>query len=314
MRFVRPRRAERCVIRIAYFGLPLAALLLCSDGFEPALAVLSPVRAPGARRLRRRLGDRVMESRGVTPEELEGTVGARLAATGVDLVVSWFWTRRMPAEWLSVPRLGAVGAHPSLLPRHRGPDPFFWAIDSGDDVAGVSIHRLTERYDEGPVLYSEALPIGDRNARELARALDRPSLRLLRHAVRALACGEAPASVAQDESGATWAPAPEGDLLRADFRQSTERVLRRIRALAPVPGLALEIHGARFTVAGARAAGEFPIALEPGEAAVTKAGVVIRTLDGAVLVTRATIDVDGDEEPEYVDARELAEAIRHVQT
>jgi methionyl-tRNA formyltransferase len=220
----------------------------------------------------------------------------------------------MPAEWLSVPRLGAVGAHPSILPRHRGPDPFYWAIDSGDDVAGVSIHRLTEGYDEGPILYSETLPIGERNAWELARALDRPSLRLLRRAVRALACGEAPASVPQDDGRATWAPAPEGDQLRADFRQSTERVLRRIRALAPVPGLALEIHGVRFTVERAQAAREFPIALEAGEAAATKAGVVIRTADGAVLVTSATIDVDGSEESEHVDAQALGEAIRSAET
>lgn len=314
MRFVRPRLAERGVIRIAYFGLPLAALLLCSDGFEPAFAVLSPVRAPGARRLRKRLGDRVIASHGVTPRELEQVVANRLASNGVDLVVSWFWTRRMPAEWLSAPKLGAVGAHPSILPRHRGPDPFYWAIDSGDDETGVSVHRLTERYDEGPVLYSETLPIGERNAWELARALDRPSLRLLRRAVRELARGEAPAPVPQDDSTATWAPVPEGDLLRADFRHSTERVLRRIRALAPVPGLALEIHGVRFTVERAQAAREFPIALEPGEAAATNSGVVVRTADGAVLITRATMDVDEIGEPERVDARGLSEAIRNAET
>lgn len=308
MRVVPARRAERGVIRVAYFGLPLAALLLSADGFEPVLAVLSPVDAPGRRRLCRRLGARIVEARDVTPGDLERTVGERLDASDVDLVVSWYWTRRMPAKWLSASRLGAVGAHPSILPRHRGPDPFFWAIDSGDDVTGVSIHYLTERYDEGAVLYSETLPIGDRDAWQLARALDRPSLRLLRRAVRDIAHGEAPAPVPQDESGATWAPVPEGDLLRADFQQSTERVLRRIRALAPDPGLALEIHGVRFTVTRAEPTQEFPAALEPGEAATTEFGVVVRTADGAVRVTRATIDVDGAES-KTVDARGLGETI-----
>jgi methionyl-tRNA formyltransferase len=90
-------------------------------------------------------------------------------------------------------------------------------------------------------------------------------------------------------------------------------VLRRIRALAPVPGLALEIHGVRFTVERAQAAREFPIALEPGEAAATNAGVVVRTADGAVVITRATIDVDESREPERVDARGLGEAIRNAE-
>jgi methionyl-tRNA formyltransferase len=298
------------VIRIAYFGLPLAALLLSSDGFEPALAVLSPVGAPGVRRLRRRLGGRVVDAQGMTPSDLERHVRARLAENGVDLIVSWYWTRKMPADWLALPRLGAIGAHPSVLPRHRGPDPFFWAIDSGDDVAGVSIHVLTERYDEGAVLYSETFAIGDRDAWQLARAIDRPSLRLLRRAVRDIARGDAPRPVPQDESSATWAPAPDDDLLRADFRLSTERVLRRIRALGPNPGLALEVRGVRFTVIRAERARDFPIALEPGEAATTEAGVVVRTADGAVLVTRATIDIDGIAETETVGAIEVAELVR----
>jgi methionyl-tRNA formyltransferase len=312
MRVVHAGRAGRGVIRIAYFGLPIAALLLSSDGYEPALAVLAPVDAPGARRLRRRLGDRVIDARGTTRGDLERMVGERLQSTEIDLFVSWYWTRRFTPDWLSLPRLGAIGAHPSILPRHRGPDPFFWAIDSGDVVTGVSIHYLTERYDEGAVLCAETLPVGDRNAWQLARALDGPSLRLLRRTVRQLALGEAPVPAPQDESRATWAPVPVGDLLRADFRQSTGRVLRRVRALAPVPGLALEIHGVRVTVTEAEAAREFPTALEPGEAATTDAGVVLRTADGAVLVTRATIDIDGVEEPGSVDARGLADAIRNA--
>lgn len=296
------------MIRVAYFGLPLGAILLSLDGFEPVLAVLSPVPAPGARRLRRRFGDRVVDAARMKPGELERTVGARLSSLEIDLVVSWYWTRRLPKQWLDAPRLGAIGAHPSLLPRHRGPDPFFHAIDSGDEVTGVSIHYLTERYDEGDVLYTESLPIGDRNAWQLARALDRPSLRLLRGAVRDIAAGTAPAPVPQQHSTATWAASPKDDELRADFRRPTALVLRRIRALAPVPGLALEVRGVRFTVVGAKAAHEYPAVLEPGEAAATDGGLVVRTADGAVLITRATIDDDATE-PRIIGVSELVRLI-----
>lgn len=212
-------------------------------------------------------------------------------------------------RWLESARLGGIGAHPSLLPRHRGPDPFFWAIDAGDTVTGVSIHRLTERYDEGAVIRSEPVDIAGRNAWQLARALDRPSLRLLRSVVRDFASGAMPPSAEQDESLATWAPAPTGELLHVDFRASTERVLRRIRALAPVPGVGLAIFGLRFTVSHAEAAAEYPRALEPGEAALDDGGVIIRTGDGAVRITRAWIDTADSDETASVDARALAVAV-----
>jgi methionyl-tRNA formyltransferase len=84
--------------------------------------------------------------------------------------------------------------------------------------------------------------------------------------------------------------------LRADFRWPTERVLRRIRALAPVPGLALEIHGVPFFVTRASPA-EGPPPLEPGEAAILgdpPCRVVVRTSDGAISVDAAVIGATDD--------------------
>jgi methionyl-tRNA formyltransferase len=63
-------------------------------------------------------------------------VVARIAAAEPELLVSWFWTKRVPARVRALAPLGAIGVHPSLLPRHRGPDPFFWAIDQGDRAGG----------------------------------------------------------------------------------------------------------------------------------------------------------------------------------
>jgi methionyl-tRNA formyltransferase len=225
---------------------------------------------------------------------LDAVVQAALVRQKPDLVVSWFWTRRLPAEVLGAARLGGVGAHPSLLPRHRGPDPYFWAIDSGDAETGVTIHRLTERYDDGEIIDSSSLVIGDRDAWQLARALDRPSLALLRACVRAFASGGSPPATPQDETRASWAPEPSGDELRMDFRWPTERALRRIRALGPVPGLPLEIEGLALTVTRAGAAEDYPAALEPGEAAVVGEPplLVLRTGDGALRVERAVLDHD----------------------
>jgi len=276
-------------MRVAFFGLPLGALLLEADGHTIELAVLSPFEAPGRRRLLGRLGrERVLEAAGL--EQVE----ERLRET--DLVVSWFWSRKLPERWLARGRLGAIGVHPSLLPRHRGPNPYFWAIDSGDAETGVSVHRLSAEYDQGDVLHAVAMGVGDRDAWQLARALDRPSLRALRDVVAAFARGEPPRGAPQDESLVTWAPEPEGELLRVDWSWPTERVLRRIRALSPVPGVALELCGRDVFVTRAAPATSWPGALAPGEAAALgdpPVDVVIRTGDGAVRVVRA---VFADEE------------------
>lgn len=300
-------------VRIACFGLPLAACLLSRDGHDVVLAVLSPVEAPGRRRLRRQIGaERVLDAAKLG-STLEPRAEAALRSLGPDLVVSWYWTRRLPVEWLGMARLGAIGAHPSLLPRHRGPNPFFWAIDSGDPVTGVSVHRLTGEYDDGAVLAALEVPTGERNGWQLARALDRPSLVLIRQTVRALADGRRLEERAQDPAAATWAPEPEGDALRVDWSWPTERVLRRIRALSPVPGLAIELCDRHLFVTRAEPAAATPPELLPGEAKAVgepPSEVVIRTGDGAIAILAAVHgSAEGDEEAENFPIPELAQLV-----
>lgn len=291
------------VLRIAYFGLPLAAVLLARDGHALCSAVISPGKPAGTRRLER-AGVPVVAAESFDAAR-EAELLARLERDRPDLLVSWFWTRRLSSTWLALPRRGALGVHPSLLPRHRGPDPYFWAIDSGDRETGVSVHLLEPEYDTGAVLDVERLEVGERTSWQLARALDRPSLRALRRVVAAYASGTPPPAVPQDETRATQAPEPTGDLLRVRWEWPTERVLRRIRALSPVPGLALELFGVRCFVTRARPTGEFARALFPGEVEIRAEGLVARTGDGALLVERATLD-DGAEPPTELGASELA--------
>jgi methionyl-tRNA formyltransferase len=299
------------VFTLVCFGLPLAPYLLTRDGHQVSLAVLSPVPAPGRRRLRGQLGqERVLDALDAGAE-LEAQVDDALRANPPDLIVSWFWTRRLPERWLERSRLGAIGAHPSLLPKYRGPNPYFGAIDAGERTTGVTIHRLTPRYDDGEILLQGAIEIGERDSWQLARALDRPSLSLLREAVRRLSLGELATGTPQDEAQAIWSPEPDGDALSVDWRWPTERVLSRIRALAPLPGLVLDIEALRLLVVRARASAEFPRALEPGEGAVVGQPpvFVLRTGDGAIALERATLE-DETEQGTLLSASDLARTVQ----
>jgi methionyl-tRNA formyltransferase len=303
-------RAATPGLRLACFGLPLAPYLLLRDGHDVRLSVLSPIDAPGRRRVLHALGpDRVLDARALGGK-LDAAIERALVAEAPDLIVSWFWTRRLSAKQLGHARLGGLGVHPSLLPRHRGPNPYFWAIDAGDAETGVTVHRLTPRYDDGDVLARSTVAVGERNAWQLARALDRPSLALLRQVVQSVADGSPPPAVPQREADATWAPEPEGDALHLDFGWPTERVLRRLRALSPVPGALLDVEGMKLVVTAAEPATDFPGALEPGEAATAgePPRVVIRTGTGAIALTRGQRD-DEEAALEPLDASDLGRLV-----
>jgi len=314
-------------LKVAYFGLPLGAHLLLRDGHELDPCVLSPLSAPGRRRIARQIAPRsLLDALGAPRAALNAQIELALLRAQPALIVSWFWTRLLPAAWLSSATYGGIGVHPSLLPRHRGPNPYFWSIDSGDAQAGVTLHTLAPEYDTGTILLQSAIPMAERNAWQLARALDRPSLALLREGVGRFARSHPPTPTAQDEQAASWAPEPTGRELSVDWSWPTARILRRIRAISPVPGLAVEVGGLRFFVTKAcgivPGASDFVHALEPGEAAVIgePGTLVIRSGDGAIAVERAllddseqddaaTEDDDPNAEPTELDRQALAEAV-----
>jgi methionyl-tRNA formyltransferase len=280
---------------------------LGQDGHELGPVVLSPVEAPGRRRLVAQKPN--LLDAGKLGDELELAVDAALASEAPDLLVSWFWTRKLPRGWLSCPPLGAIGVHPSLLPRHRGPNPFFGCIDAGDEVTGVTVHRLDAEYDTGTILAQRSLQVGERDAWQLARALDRPSLSLLRETALRLARGESLAETEQHGALATWAPEPQGEQLKVDFGWSTERILRRIRALAPTPGLALEVLGVELFVTRAEPQPSYLAALIPGEAHVSGEELGLRTAGGGIRVTRAFFPLT---EEEAGGARQVARVLRRL--
>jgi methionyl-tRNA formyltransferase len=274
-------------VRVAFFGLPLAACLLAADGHEIVLAGMSRTGAPGTRRLTRLIG----RERLVVRPAIDAALAARVREARADLVVSWFWTTRLSTEIVRAAPLGAFGVHPSLLPRHRGPDPTYWTILEGDEETGVTAHRIAPDYDTGAILDARRVRVDPTwNAWHLARALDRSSLALLRDVARRFATGRAPAETPQREEDATLAPFPDEDAQWIRWSRPTSEVLRQVRALAPAPGALTELGDEVVAIVRARAANAHPLLEVPGEAMLFEGRPLIRTLDGAVSVEEAEID------------------------
>lgn len=127
---------------------------------------------------------------------------------GTDLIVTAHSHARVSQGALATSRLGGVGYHPSLLPRHRGIAAVEWTIKEGDPIAGGTIYHLSERMDGGAIAAQEWCFVKKgETARELwERALAPLGLKLLAKVIdHAKAFGSLPAKP-QDEQFATQAP------------------------------------------------------------------------------------------------------------
>jgi methionyl-tRNA formyltransferase len=129
-------------------------------------------------------------------------------AAGTDLIVTAHSHARISREALAAAKLGGIGYHPSLLPRHRGIAAVEWTIREGDPIAGGTIYHLADRMDAGAIAAQQWCFVKKgETARELwERALAPLGLKLLAEVIdHAKAQGSLPATP-QDEQFATLAP------------------------------------------------------------------------------------------------------------
>jgi methionyl-tRNA formyltransferase len=230
------------------------------------------------------------------PDLTQPAVQELLASTDPDVVVSWFWTRRIPVEVLRLAPQGGINVHPSLLPRHRGADPYFWTLALEDGTTGVTVHQVTAHYDEGPVLLQrEVLVPPEVNAWGLARALDRPSLELLREGLLGMERGTLGPPEPQDPSLATMAPEPQDDDCELLWDWPASRVVARVRAASPEPGAFTGFGDDTLVVLRAREASAPPQGLDPGDVVLTREGVTVQCGHGTAVVLLAVRREDGDE-------------------
>lgn len=168
-----------------------------------------------------------------TPARLkrDAAAWAAFAALQLDAAVVAAYGLILPAAMLNAPRRGCLNIHASLLPRWRGASPIQAAILAGDAETGITIMRMDEGLDTGPMLLREATPIG---RRETAATLhDRLSAIGARLVLRALT--ENPAPVPQPDGATQCGKLARGDGM-LDWQDSADALDRRVRAFDPWPG------------------------------------------------------------------------------
>lgn len=159
--------------RYVFFGTPeFAAVILeklIGAGFVPSAVVCNPDRPVGRKKIvtpppvKKSIEYRVSSIKSkikiFQPETVQDLLNTRyqLQATNPDIFVVAAYAKILPKKILETPRLGAVGVHPSLLPRHRGSSPIQTAILNGDKETGVTLYVMDEKMDHGPILAQRKL-------------------------------------------------------------------------------------------------------------------------------------------------------------
>jgi methionyl-tRNA formyltransferase len=196
------------------------------------------------------------EARGVpvrTPASLRDTATqAEFAALAADAAVVAAYGLILPPAMLAAPRLGCLNVHASLLPRWRGAAPVQRAILAGDAETGITIMRMTEGLDEGPILLQQALAIPPRAmAGSLTAALAALGGRLAVAALAGLAAGRLVPRL-QPADGITYAKKLRREEGWLDWRLAADDLERRVRACDPWPGAWFKQRGERIRVLAAQ--------------------------------------------------------------
>jgi len=276
-------------MRIVFMGSPDFAVpslnALVEAGHDVVAVYCQPPRPAGRGKTERKTAvHERAEELGIevrTPRTLrDADEQARFRALDADLAVVAAYGLILPKEILEAPKGGCINVHASLLPRWRGAAPIQRAILAGDETSGVTIMKMDEGLDTGPMLLRHAIDIRGKNAGQVTEELSKLGARALVEWLQRPTPLEA-----QPIAGATYASKIDKAEARIEWRKPAPEIERQVRAFNPMPGAWFEANGERIKLLEAEiAAGSGA----PGE--ILDDGLTIATANAAIrplLIQRA---------------------------
>lgn len=190
---------------------------------------------------------------------------------------------------ISLPTLGTINVHASLLPQLRGASPIQGAVRQGLAETGVTIMRMVQALDAGPILLQTRTPVArDETAGELEVRLSELGALALVEALTLMSLGRL-TETPQDEARATYAPKIEREMARIDWSMDADEVARHVRAYDPRPGAFTTHRGGEVKLFGAVSDDSAPAAARTsGEiVSIDARGMVVACGSGTVVITAA---------------------------
>ena len=183
------------------------------------------------------------------PEKMrDGEALGILKDLSPELIAVAAYGKILPTDILSLPRLGCINVHSSLLPKYRGAAPINWAILNGEDETGVTIQYMAEGVDTGDILAQAKTPIDlNENAAQLFDRLARMGAELLAKTAGEIEAGTAKA-VPQDNSQSSHASMLSREQSPMDWTHTARQLHDQVRGLYPWPAATTVLDGVRCKV------------------------------------------------------------------
>lgn len=201
-----------------------------------------------------------------------------------ELIVLVDYGQIVPPALLEVPH-GAINLHPSLLPRHRGASPIPATILAGDEQTGVTLMRMDQGLDTGPIIARAQVSLtGRETSPELEEVLEQLGADLLERSISRWIRGEIDAIPQADEGATVTRPLRREDG-RLDPARTARELERQVRAYVPWPGSFLESGIGRLIVHEAEVRPSHP-GDQPKTLVAEGDGIALVTADGRLLLTQ----------------------------
>ena len=224
-----------------------------------------------------------------------------------DAVVIIAYGQIIPARLLTLPRIGWINLHASLLPRYRGAAPIHWAIANGETTTGLTTMQIDAGMDTGPTLLQHELEIGpDETSPELAARMSEIGAGLIVDSLLRLDRGEI-SPQPQDNGKASYAPILKKEDGRIDWTRTAPQIYNRMRGFAAWPGAYTTFRGQTCHIWGR------PESSAAAEGHVTPGEIVPSTKDVHVVCGEKTclrlesVQLEGRKR---ISAREFASGAR----
>ena len=230
--------------RIIFFGTPdfaVESLKVINENFDVVCVVTSPDKKSGR-------GLKINESE-VKRFSLNNSIPIKQPESLVDsdfldeissldaelfIVVAF---KKLPVKVFSIPSLGAINLHASLLPDYRGAAPINWVLINNEQTTGVTTFFINEKIDHGDIILQEKITINDDdNFQSLYNRLSIIGSKVLLKTIKIVASGKTKIQKQDESKDLNMAPKLNSRNTRINWNDSTDKILGMIRGLSPIPG------------------------------------------------------------------------------
>jgi len=267
-------------MRIVFIGtsrFAVPALSAIAQRHEISLVITQPDRPAGRGRTLREppvkeraeiLGLRICQPDRVNSEPAI----AKIEDASPELIVVASYGQILKRDLFSLPPLGTVNIHASLLPSYRGAAPINWAIINGERKTGITTFLIDEGMDTGEILIQRSITIGeDETAGELEDRLALLGAEVILETIEGLSDGTI-TPISQPEEGASLAPRLNRDDARIDWERPASAIHNLVRGTNPWPGGWTKLGEERVKIHRTGLTGIGRGGIRPGEIALERSG------------------------------------------